>query len=119
MCVPRSGIGKLTLVDADDLCVSNTNRQLPALDGQYGRAKIEAMGWDKLIRPLGEGSFEWAPEFVSEQSLGYRNGDILVVHNFGHEPITLPTGELIASSLHGMTAGHGLVADQTVWLRIS
>ena len=28
----RSGIGKLTLVDADDLCVSNTNRQLPALE---------------------------------------------------------------------------------------
>ena len=23
----RSGIGKLTLIDADDLCVSNTNRQ--------------------------------------------------------------------------------------------
>ena len=40
----RSGIGALTLVDADDLCVSNTNRQLPALDGQYGRAKVEAMG---------------------------------------------------------------------------
>ena len=40
----RSGIGKLTLVDADDLCVSNTNRQLPALDGQYGRAKVDAMG---------------------------------------------------------------------------
>ena len=40
----RSGVGKLTLIDADDLCVSNTNRQLPALDGQYGRAKIEAMG---------------------------------------------------------------------------
>jgi tRNA A37 threonylcarbamoyladenosine dehydratase len=40
----RSGIGKLTLVDADELCVSNTNRQLPALEGQYGRAKVEAMG---------------------------------------------------------------------------
>ena len=39
----RSGIGTLTLVDADDLCVSNTNRQLPALEGQYGRAKVEAM----------------------------------------------------------------------------
>ena len=39
----RSGVGKLTLIDADDLCVSNTNRQLPALQGQYGRAKIEAM----------------------------------------------------------------------------
>ncbi len=40
----RSGIGKLTLVDADDLCISNTNRQLPALEGHYGRAKVEAMG---------------------------------------------------------------------------
>lgn len=40
----RSGIGALTLVDADDLCVSNTNRQLPALEGNYGRAKVDAMG---------------------------------------------------------------------------
>ena len=39
----RSGIGQLTLVDADDLCVSNTNRQLPALEGQYGRGKVDAM----------------------------------------------------------------------------
>jgi tRNA threonylcarbamoyladenosine dehydratase len=39
----RSGIGSLTLIDADDLCVSNTNRQLPALEGQYGRGKAEAM----------------------------------------------------------------------------
>ena len=39
----RSGIGRLTLIDADDLCVSNTNRQLPALAGQYGRGKVEAM----------------------------------------------------------------------------
>lgn len=39
----RSGVGRLTLIDADDLCVSNTNRQLPALEGQYGRNKAEAM----------------------------------------------------------------------------
>jgi tRNA A37 threonylcarbamoyladenosine dehydratase len=39
----RSGVGRLTLIDADDLCVSNTNRQLPALEGQYGRSKAEAM----------------------------------------------------------------------------
>ena len=39
----RTAVGKLTLVDADDLCVSNTNRQLPAVAGQYGRAKVEAM----------------------------------------------------------------------------
>jgi tRNA A37 threonylcarbamoyladenosine dehydratase len=39
----RSGIGRLTLIDADDVCVSNTNRQLHALEGEYGRAKVEVM----------------------------------------------------------------------------
>lgn len=39
----RAGLGHLTLIDADDLCVSNTNRQLPAVAGQYGRNKSEAM----------------------------------------------------------------------------
>lgn len=39
----RSGIGRLTLVDGDDVCVSNTNRQVHALDGSFGRAKVAAM----------------------------------------------------------------------------
>lgn len=39
----RSAIGRLTLIDADDVCLSNTNRQLHALDGQYGRAKVDVM----------------------------------------------------------------------------
>jgi tRNA A37 threonylcarbamoyladenosine dehydratase len=39
----RSGIGKLTLMDADEVCVSNVNRQLPALDGEIGVAKVEAL----------------------------------------------------------------------------
>ena len=49
----RTGIGHLTLIDADDLCVSNTNRQLPALAGQYGRSKVEAMAERcRAINPL-------------------------------------------------------------------
>ncbi|MBS0514781.1 MAG: tRNA cyclic N6-threonylcarbamoyladenosine(37) synthase TcdA [Proteobacteria bacterium] len=39
----RAGVGELTLIDADDVCVSNTNRQLHALDGEYGKAKVEVM----------------------------------------------------------------------------
>ncbi|HET9048294.1 MAG TPA: tRNA threonylcarbamoyladenosine dehydratase [Chiayiivirga sp.] len=39
----RSGVGHLTLIDADDICLSNTNRQSHALDGQYGQLKVEAM----------------------------------------------------------------------------
>src|SRR5690554_7324294 len=39
----RSGIGTITLIDMDDICVSNTNRQLHALQGQYGRTKTDVM----------------------------------------------------------------------------
>ncbi len=39
----RSGIGKLTLVDLDDICESNINRQIHALDGLIGTSKIETM----------------------------------------------------------------------------
>ena len=36
----RSGVGALTLVDLDDVCVTNVNRQLPAIEGQIGRPKV-------------------------------------------------------------------------------
>jgi tRNA A37 threonylcarbamoyladenosine dehydratase len=39
----RSGIGKLTLIDLDEVCVSNVNRQLHALNDTVGRAKAEVM----------------------------------------------------------------------------
>jgi len=67
---------------------------------------------------LGEGSFDWLPQFVNDHILGYRNDNILVIHNFGHEPVALPPGQIIASSIEGMTDGHSLVADQTVWLKL-
>lgn len=36
----RSGVGELTLVDLDDVCVTNVNRQLPALASTVGRPKV-------------------------------------------------------------------------------
>lgn len=39
----RSGIGQVTLIDLDDVCISNTNRQLPAMDGQFGRMKVAVL----------------------------------------------------------------------------
>jgi alpha-glucosidase len=67
---------------------------------------------------FGEGSFEWLEGFVSQEVLGYRNGNHLVIHNFGSTPVKLPAGRVIASSLHGMRDGHDLVEDQTVWLEL-
>ncbi len=39
----RTAIGGLTLVDLDEVCVSNINRQIHALDGTVGRAKVEVI----------------------------------------------------------------------------
>ncbi len=39
----RSGVGRLTLIDADDVCLSNSNRQLHALEGNWGRPKVAVM----------------------------------------------------------------------------
>lgn len=39
----RGGLGAITLIDLDEVCVSNVNRQLHALDGQIGRAKVDVL----------------------------------------------------------------------------
>ena len=65
----RSGIGHLTLIDADDICVSNTNRQLPALEGQYGRNKAEAMAERcRAINPAID--VEAVPQFLTPANMG-------------------------------------------------
>lgn len=39
----RSGVGALTLVDMDEVCLSNVNRQVHALEGTVGRSKAEVL----------------------------------------------------------------------------
>ena len=39
----RTGIGAITLIDMDDVCVTNTNRQIHALRDNVGLAKAEVM----------------------------------------------------------------------------
>eukprot|EP00804_Cyclotella_cryptica_P012907 CCRYP_002267-RC/>CCRYP_002267-RC protein AED:0.33 eAED:0.33 QI:316/1/1/1/1/1/2/581/252 len=39
----RSGIGSIVLVDLDDICISNTNRQLHAMSSTVGMMKIDEM----------------------------------------------------------------------------
>ena len=39
----RTAVGRISLIDLDMVAESNTNRQLHALDGIYGKAKVEAM----------------------------------------------------------------------------
>ena len=39
----RSGIGEIRLADLDDICVTNTNRQIHALSSTIGQSKIDVM----------------------------------------------------------------------------
>jgi tRNA A37 threonylcarbamoyladenosine dehydratase len=39
----RSGVGAITLVDLDEVCVTNINRQLHALTSTVGRSKVELL----------------------------------------------------------------------------
>lgn len=40
----RTAVGQITLIDLDDICVTNTNRQIHALLDTVGQAKVEVMG---------------------------------------------------------------------------
>lgn len=42
--VARAGIGKITLVDYDDICVTNINRQIHALKSSIGKKKNRSYG---------------------------------------------------------------------------
>jgi tRNA A37 threonylcarbamoyladenosine dehydratase len=61
----RSGVGTLTLVDLDDVCVTNTNRQLPALTGTVGRPKIEVLA-ERVLQINPECAVNARPEYFTE-----------------------------------------------------
>jgi len=44
----RSGVGSITLVDLDDICITNTNRQIHAMDGLIGKMKVRAIA-DRIL----------------------------------------------------------------------
>jgi tRNA A37 threonylcarbamoyladenosine dehydratase len=63
----RSAVGELVLVDFDEICITNVNRQLHAMKGTVGRRKVDVMAERlRLIHPAG--SFVAVPEFYSEVS---------------------------------------------------
>ncbi|MGC6360067.1 tRNA cyclic N6-threonylcarbamoyladenosine(37) synthase TcdA [Bisgaard Taxon 45] len=64
----RSGIGQLTLIDMDDICVTNINRQIHALSGNIGQLKTEVMkARVALINP--ECKVEIIDDFISTENL--------------------------------------------------
>ena len=64
----RSGIGKLTLVDLDDVCSSNRNRQLHTLDETVGRPKVDVMA-ERVRGIYPDANIDPVQAFLSERNV--------------------------------------------------
>lgn len=63
----RSGVGGLRLVDLDEVCLTNVNRQLHALSETVGRLKVEVMAERiRAIHP--ECAVEAVPDFFTAET---------------------------------------------------
>ncbi|MGZ3771354.1 MAG: tRNA threonylcarbamoyladenosine dehydratase [Bdellovibrio sp.] len=70
----RSGVGKLTVVDFDEICITNANRQLHALQGLVGKKKAEVMA-ERLCKINPQATVNAIPEFYNEQ-----NSEMMLSH---------------------------------------
>lgn len=63
----RSGVGCLTVVDFDEICITNANRQLHALQGLVGKKKAEVMA-ERLRKINPQAKVEAIPQFYNEEN---------------------------------------------------
>jgi tRNA threonylcarbamoyladenosine dehydratase len=65
----RSGIGQITLMDLDDICITNTNRQIHALTATIGQSKVAVMA-DRIRAINPECRVNEVEDFVTLDNLG-------------------------------------------------
>ncbi len=65
----RTAVGKITLIDLDDICVTNTNRQLHATADTIGQSKVEVMA--QRIRAINpECTVQVIDDFICPETIG-------------------------------------------------
>jgi alpha-glucosidase len=67
---------------------------------------------------LGAGEFRWAEDYQDGNTLAYINNGVLVLTNFGPDPVILPAGELLVTTQHDIHLHNELEHDQTVWIKL-
>ncbi|ACA88406.1 UBA/THIF-type NAD/FAD binding protein [Shewanella woodyi ATCC 51908] len=65
----RSGIGEITLIDLDDICVTNTNRQIHALKTTIGESKVEVMA-ERILQINPDCKVNQVEDFITPENLG-------------------------------------------------
>ncbi len=90
----RTGVGDLTLVDFDLICVTNTNRQMHALRGNIGRPKAEVMAERlRLVHPGAR----------VEARVAFYEADVA-------DAMLTPTPDYVVDAIDNLTAKAHLVA---------
>ena len=64
----RSGLGKITIVDLDDICITNTNRQIHTLESTYGQPKVRAMA-DRLKAINSDAEIVCIHDYIGKENL--------------------------------------------------
>lgn len=64
----RTGIGAITLIDMDDVCVTNINRQIHAMQGTIGQPKIEVMR-ERILAINPECQVQCVDDFVTADNV--------------------------------------------------
>ncbi len=118
----RSGVGRITLIDADDICETNINRQCHALSSTIGLPKVEAMARriaeiNPAAQVRAEARFLLAgnvaelladkPDFVIDAIDTVKNKCVLIAHCRDHDIPVITVG-----AAGGKTdPGHVTIAD--------
>ncbi len=105
----RSGVGALTLVDLDEVCETNINRQVHALSTTVGRSKAELLGERvALINP--ECTITVVKKFFSAataESILMNSFDLVIDTIDRNENKTLLLAECVARGIPAITVGAG------------
>ncbi len=64
----RSGVGEITLIDLDDICVTNTNRQIHALKETIGESKVEVMA-ERILQINPDCKVNQVEDFITPENL--------------------------------------------------
>jgi tRNA A37 threonylcarbamoyladenosine dehydratase len=96
----RSAIGRLTLIDLDNVAESNINRQIQALSGTVGQAKIAALA-ERIAQINPYCQVTQVEDFVDADNLGAMIG--------GHEP-GAPRFDYVIDAIDSVKAKAALIA---------
>ena len=64
----RNGVGHITLIDLDDICTTNINRQIHALTDTVGLSKVEVMA-ERILQINPDCKVHQIEDFVTDENL--------------------------------------------------